>query len=122
MVRLVVLLVRPRPGEVDTGIAGPADDGLVEEFGTVIKVHTAYCISDFSDSSLECFPYVGAGVITDRTGEHPSGVHVGQIQGAGELPFEGGAAVRNGITLEEPRLCGDLIPSFADLDRIAQQW
>jgi hypothetical protein len=62
------------------------------------------------------------GVIADRAGEHPSGMHVGQVQCAGELALERRAAVRHGIPLEEPRLRLDLIASSADFDRIAQQW
>ncbi len=62
------------------------------------------------------------GVVADGTGEHPSDVHVGQVQCAGELTLECRTAMGDGVALEEPRLRLDLIAGFADLDRIAKQW
>ena len=60
-------------------------------------------------------------VVAHGAGEHPPGVHIGQVQGPGELALEGRAAVRDGVALEEPRLGLDLIAGLADLDRGPQQ-
>jgi len=64
---------------------------------------------------------VGVGVVGYGASEDPSDMYIGEVDGPGELPFEGRAAVRDGVTLEEPRLRLDLIASPADLDRITQQ-
>lgn len=74
------------------------------------------------DSSLEGAQDVSVGIVAHGAGEDPADMHIGEVEGAGELTFEGRPAVRDGVALEEPRLRGDLIPSSADLDRITQQW
>ena len=61
------------------------------------------------------------GVVAHGAGEDPAGVHIGQIQGPGELAFERRPAVGDGVALEEPWRSFDLIAGFADLDRRAQQ-
>jgi len=119
---LIVLRVRPRPGEEDLHLPGPLDDGLIEELSSVIEVQTGYRIRHFMYRRLQGGEDVGVGVVAHCAGPDPADMHIGEVQGAGELTFEGRPAVRDGIPLEEPRLRGDLIPSSADLDRITQQW
>ena len=46
---------------------------------------------------------VGVGVIAYGAGEDPADTYIGEVQGAGELPFEGRTTVRDGIAFEEPR-------------------
>ncbi len=77
---------------------------------------------DLGDRSFEPGEDVGTGVVADGAGEHPSDVHVGQVQGVGELAFERRTAMGDGVALEEPRLRLDLIAGPANLDRITQQW
>ena len=57
----------------------------------------------------------------ERVNTHPVCTSV-RFSVRANSPLRVGPAVRHGITLEEPRLRLDLIPSSADLDRIAQQW
>lgn len=59
---------------------------------------------DLGDRSFEPGEDVGTGVVADGAGEHPSDVHVGQVQGVGELAFERRTAMGDGVALEEPRL------------------
>lgn len=73
---------------------------------------------DLGDRSFEPGEDVGTGVVADGAGEHPSDVHVGQVQGVGELAFERRTAMGDGVALEEPRLRLDLIAGPANLDRI----
>ncbi|MBY0441092.1 MAG: hypothetical protein K2Q25_02970 [Mycobacteriaceae bacterium] len=62
------------------------------------------------------------GVVPRGAGEDPSGMHVGEVEGAGKLTFKGWLAVRDGVAFEEPRSCLDLVGCLADLDRRPQQW
>ena len=102
-------------------LAGPLDDGLVEELGAVVEVQTGYLDKGFPARRPAERPGCGCARCCARAGEDPPGVHVGQVQGAGELALEGRAAVRDGVALEEPRLGLDLIACLADLDRRPQQ-
>ena len=74
-----------------------------------------------SHAGLQRGQDVDVRVVAHRAGEHPPGVHVGQVQGAGELALQGRAAVRDGVALEEPGLGLDLVAGLADLDRGPQQ-
>ena len=55
------------------------------------------------------------GVVAHGAGEDPADMHIGQVQGAGELAFECGPAMSDGVAFEEPRRCLDLVSSLADL-------
>ncbi len=48
-------------------------------------------------------------VVAHRAGEHPPGVHVGEVQRAGELSLQRGAAVGDGVALEEARFGLDIV-------------
>ena len=60
-------------------------------------------------------------VVTDTGGEGPARVDIGEIQGASELAFEGGATVCGRVTFEETRGGFDFVSCCADLDRRTQQ-
>lgn len=63
---------------------------------------------------------VDVGVVVHRARHDPAGVHVGQVQRAGELALQRRPAVRHGFALEEPRLGLDLVAGPAQGDRGAQ--
>jgi hypothetical protein len=49
-------------------------------------------------------------------------MHIGEIQGAGELALQCWAAMRDRIALEEAGFVFYLIACLTDFDRISQQW
>ena len=69
----------------------------------------------------QCAEDVGVGVVAHGAGEDPADTHIGEVEGAGELTFEGWPAVRDGVAFEKPRRCLNLIGGLTDLDRRPQQ-
>lgn len=61
------------------------------------------------------------GVVADRVGVDPAGVHVGEVHGARELALQARSAVGHRVDLEEPGLGLDLVTGLADGDRVTQQ-
>ena len=57
---------------------------------------------------------VGVSVVAYGAGPDPADMYIGEIQGAGELTFEGRPAVRDGVTFEKPRRRLDLVGCLAD--------
>jgi hypothetical protein len=99
----------------------PADDRLVQELAPIVEVQTGYRVGYFTHRGPQSGEDVGVGVVTDGAGEHPAGVHIGQVQRAGELALECGPAVRDGIALEETGFGFHFVGGFTDRDRISQQ-
>ena len=118
---LVVLLVGPGPGEEDLQVRGPRDDGLVEELAAVVEVQSGDLERHLLHAGLQRAEDVDVSVVAHGAGEHPPGVDVGEVQGAGELALQDRAAVRDSVALEEPRLGLDLVAGPADPDRGPQQ-
>lgn len=70
---------------------------------------------DLGDRSFEPGEDVGTGVVADGAGEHPSDVHVGQVQGVGELAFERRTAMGDGVALENPGSASTSSPALRTL-------
>ncbi len=73
------------------------------------------------DTGFEGAEDVSVGVVAFGAGEDPTDMHIGEVDGPGELAFEGWTAVRDGVAFEEPRRSLDLVGCLADLDRRPQQ-
>lgn len=112
---------RTRPGEEDLPLARPRDHGLVEEPGASVEVQPGHRHRDLLHACLERAQDVDVGVVAHGPGEHPPGVHAGQVHRAGELALQRRPAVRDGGALEESGLGFDLVTGLADLDRGAQR-
>lgn len=93
---------------------------MVDELRPVVEVQPGHLERDRLDAQLERGQDMNVRVVADRSGEHPPGVHVRQVHRPAELAFQGRSAVRDGITLEEPRHVLDLVTGFADRDRRTQ--
>lgn len=82
---LIILLIPPRPREVDAPRPGPLFDVLVEEFRPVIEVQTSDLKRDLTGRGLQPVEIARVRVIAHRAGERPFGVEVSEIEGAGEF-------------------------------------
>ena len=96
---------------------GPADQVVVDKFGSVVAVDAC----DGERKPVEHAQDVNVGVVADRSGEHPAGVHVGEVHRAAELTLQRRNAVSEGVYLEETGLGFDFVTGLVDGDGVAQQ-
>lgn len=94
---------------------------MADELRAVIEVHAQDGQRQAVHGSVQGADDVLLGVVADRAGQGPPREHIGHVQGADELSFEGRTAVGDGVDLEEPRGLLDLVAGLADLDGAAQQ-
>ena len=59
-------------------------------------------------------------VVADRSGEHPAGVHVGEVHRAAELTLQRQTAVSECVDFEETGLGFDLVTGLASGDGVTQ--
>ena len=89
-----------RPGTMlrnSISIRKAGDEVVVDELGAVVAVDAGHGERNVLDERVERGQDMDRGVVADRAGEHPAGVDVGEVHGAGELALQGGAAVGDGV-------------------------
>ncbi len=100
---VVVLLVRPRAGELDRGAAilEVADEVPLKELGAVIAVEAENGKGQRGFDGNDLFQYAPRTFAPDGALFSPSGGEVGEVEAEDELTGHGVAAMRHGIGLQE---------------------
>ena len=119
---LVVFLLGPGASEVNVALGSPGHHVVVDELGTVIKIHPGNLERNHLNSGVNGVTDVNMGVIAHAVSVDSTGENVRHVEAASKLAFQARPAVGDSIHFEKPWYCFDFVACFADLDGGAQQW